>query len=143
MKKLDKEEIKKLSIFNDKLIEIEKSIYDISIKQMTLKEEYNIDNYEIEAEINYFKIKNKDAHLIATSKVDMKAEITTDLGRCINDRYEFNTDKICQKDNSLYPQKYCRLMVCLCEVNIPNLEEIFDIDYISFDIKTIHKCKAN
>lgn len=146
MNKLDKEEIKKLNILNDKLIEIEKSAYDIAIKQkqIVLKKEHNIQNYEIEAEINYFEIKDKDDCLIATSTVDMKAEIMSDFSqRCINDRQEYNTDKVCQKDSCFYPQKYCLLMIFLCEVHKSNLKKIFCIDNIDFDIKVIYKCKAN
>lgn len=146
MKQLTKQKIKKLEKLNKQLVLLEKTIYKRSKEQnqiaanKLMRKEHNIRDYELQAEISYFSGKGKDH--IATSTIDMLSEILCNRSRWgISEIEGYNITHHYQKDEELNLQKHCCLMTILYEFCKYNWENIFRIDAIYFNIKTIYKYK--
>ncbi|MBL0707676.1 MAG: hypothetical protein JJW00_01335 [Sulfurimonas sp.] len=143
MRQLDKEEIKKLGIFNDKLIALEKKIYNLCLtkNKIVLKKllDKEIVDYELNVNIlfygeTYMTDKYDNEHLLLNLKVGMKHSLLKDDRWGIADDNCHNVSTIFQKDKDLNTQKHCYLLHSLYDDYHFAWDDIFKIEDIYFDI---------
>lgn len=149
MKKLNKVEIEQLNRLNNKLIVIEKYIYDICLKhhqsaiQKILKKEDGILDYEMEVYYLFYGdtyVKKSDEedseYLLADwSEAIKPILLRDDKWHGINDGNDHNTTSVFQKQESLNVQKHCWLLHSLYDHQGLSWEDIFKIDSVYFDVK--------
>ncbi len=143
MKQLNKNEIAKLGIFNDKLINLEKEIYSLCLthNQIALKKllDKEIIDYELDIRVlfygeTYMNDIDDDEHLLLDLEIAMKHSLLKDDRYGIADDYCRNVTTIFQHDKELNTQKHCYLLHALYDDYHFDWSDIFKIDKIYFDI---------
>ena len=156
MKQLNIEEIQKIDILNNKLIEIEKSIYDIALienqiaLEKILKKENNILDYELEVYFliygdKYIKEGDKEdpEHLLADWTDNIKPIMMKEKWWGINDGNCHNITSSFQKNKDLNSQKHCWLLHSLYDHNPLDWVDIFKIDSVYFYVKIQYEYSIN
>ena len=152
MKQLNRQEIQRLGIFNDKLKLLEEKIYNLALiqNQIALQKVLDKENdiYDYDIDITYYVYgdeyigeEDKDEededyieHLLATwtdgLKLFMKA---TWWG--VHDNNCHNVTSAFQKDKELNSQKHCWILHSLYDHNPLDWSDIFMIDTIDFNLE--------
>lgn len=151
MKQLNKNEIVKLSVFNDKLIALEIEIYNLCLTQNQIALKKLLDKETVDYELNvnvlfygetYMKNKDDDEHLLLNLDIGMKHSLLKDDRWGIADGNCHNVSSIFQKNKDLNGQKHCHLLHSLYDDYHFAWDDIFKIEDIYFDIIVQYDYKA-
>ncbi len=146
MKQLNKDEIKKLDALNNELLDIEKNIYDIALKEnqkalkKLLKKEHNILDYELEVAFLFYSTVYEEL-LLAEFTIRLKLIFMQENWWGINDNNCHNTTSVFQKNKVLNEQKHSFLLHELYDHQALDWDDIFKIGSICFDIKIQYEYK--
>jgi len=142
-KKLTKNVIEQLNIFNTQLVQLENKIYKIAQKKakIVLKEllekENEIVDFELELVIHYYKNKDDEDELVSHKEL-LKQDFLSNRRSYIADGMNHNVCSI-YNISELTKQHHCWLLHTLYDDYFIDFDDILNIGYIWFDIQVIYQ----
>lgn len=143
MKILSDDNLKRIELFNAKLVELEKQIFDISMHKgkIALKEvidnKNNITDFELELTVDFIYSQHNEVKSVAHNEY-LKADLLLDE-RCCSIANGKNYNRyIIDKESKLKDQYHCWLLSLLYSEYKLSFDDILSIKSIRFNICIIY-----